>query len=50
MRWTPWVFPLGVLVGGAFFPFPVAILLYWVTNSAWTLVQQWLVLRPPLRR
>jgi len=46
MRWTPWVFPLGVLVGGAFFPFPVAILLYWLTNSAWTLVQQWLVLRP----
>jgi YidC/Oxa1 family membrane protein insertase len=45
MRWTPWVFPLGVLVGGALFPFPVAILLYWVTNGAWTLVQQWLVLR-----
>lgn len=46
MRWTPWVFPLGVLVGGAFFPFPVAILLYWLTNSAWTLVQQWLTLGP----
>lgn len=46
MRWTPWVFPLGVLVGGAFFPFPVAILLYWLTNSAWTLGQQWLVLGP----
>jgi YidC/Oxa1 family membrane protein insertase len=50
MRWTPWVFPLGVLVGGAFFPFPVAILLHWLTNSAWTLVQQWLVLRRPLQR
>jgi YidC/Oxa1 family membrane protein insertase len=49
MRWTPWVFPLGVLVGGAFFPFPVAILLYWLTNSAWTLGQQWLVLRSPLQ-
>jgi YidC/Oxa1 family membrane protein insertase len=49
MRWTPWVFPLGVLIGGAFFPFPVAILLYWLTNSAWTLVQQWLVLRGPLQ-
>jgi len=49
MRWAPWVFPLGVLVGGAFFPFPVAILLYWLTNSAWTLVQQWLVLRPDRR-
>jgi YidC/Oxa1 family membrane protein insertase len=44
MRWMPWVFPLGVLVGGAFFPFPVAILLYWLTNSAWTLAQQWWVL------
>jgi YidC/Oxa1 family membrane protein insertase len=44
MRWTPWVFPLGVLAGGLFFPFPVAILLYWLTNSAWTLAQQWLVL------
>jgi YidC/Oxa1 family membrane protein insertase len=49
MRWTPWVFPLGVLIGGLFFPFPVAILLYWLTNSAWTLVQQWLVLRPAPR-
>jgi YidC/Oxa1 family membrane protein insertase len=46
MRWTPWIFPLGVLIGGAFFPFPVAILLYWLTNSAWTLGQQWLVGRP----
>jgi YidC/Oxa1 family membrane protein insertase len=50
MRWTPWVFPLGVLVGGAFFPFPVAILLYWLTNSAWTLVQQWLAFRRPLQQ
>jgi YidC/Oxa1 family membrane protein insertase len=50
MRWTPWVFPLGVLVGGAFFPFPVAILLYWLTNSAWTLGQQWLVLGKPLQQ
>lgn len=46
MRWTPWVFPLGALVGGLFFPFPVAILLYWFTNNVWTLVQQRLVYRP----
>ena len=45
MRLTPWVFPLGALVGGLFFPFPVAILLYWLTNNAWTLVQQRLVHR-----
>lgn len=46
MRWTPWVFPLGVLIGGAFFPFPIAILLYWLANNVWTLVQQWIVFRP----
>ncbi|OLT14579.1 hypothetical protein BJF78_18410 [Pseudonocardia sp. CNS-139] len=46
VRWTPWVFPLGVLVSGALFPFPIATLLYWMTNSGWTVVQQWLVLRP----
>ena len=33
-----WVFPLGVLVGGAFLP--VAILVYWLSNNAWTLAQQ----------
>jgi len=33
-----WVFPLGVLVGGPFLP--VAILLYWLSNNGWTLVQQ----------
>jgi YidC/Oxa1 family membrane protein insertase len=45
MRWTPWIFPAGVLVSGVFFPFPIAILLYWLTNSTWTLGQQWLVHR-----
>jgi len=33
-----WVFPFFVLVGGPFLP--VAILLYWLSNNAWTLVQQ----------
>lgn len=47
LRLTPWIFPLGALVGGLFFPFPVAILLYWLTNNAWTLVQQRLVHRRP---
>jgi YidC/Oxa1 family membrane protein insertase len=46
MRWSPWVFPLGALVGGAFFPLPIAILLYWLANNVWTLVQQWIVFRP----
>ncbi|QKT13840.1 membrane protein insertase YidC [Rhodococcus sp. W8901] len=38
-----WVFPLGVLVFGAFLP--IAILLYWVSNNAWTYGQQHLVFR-----
>jgi YidC/Oxa1 family membrane protein insertase len=43
LRWMPWIFPLGTLVGGAFLPFPIAILLYWLTQNVWTLVQQRLV-------
>ena len=35
---TLWVFPLFVFFGGPFLP--VAILLYWLSNNAWTLVQQ----------
>ncbi|MFE7799226.1 membrane protein insertase YidC [Nocardia sp. NPDC057440] len=38
-----WVFPAGAIVGGALLP--VAILLYWVSNNAWTLAQQHLVYR-----
>jgi YidC/Oxa1 family membrane protein insertase len=38
---TLYIFPLGVLVGGFFFP--VAILLYWLSNNAWTLGQQHIV-------
>ena len=33
-----WVFPAGALVGGPFLP--VAVLVYWVSNNAWTLAQQ----------
>jgi YidC/Oxa1 family membrane protein insertase len=40
---TMWVFPLGVLVGGFFFP--IAILMYWLANNAWTLGQQYVVYR-----
>ncbi len=36
-----YVFPLGILVSGAFFP--VAILLYWVSNNLWTYGQQHIV-------
>jgi YidC/Oxa1 family membrane protein insertase len=35
---TLWVFPLGVLVFGG--GFPVGLLLYWLSNNAWTLGQQ----------
>ncbi|MGH3931486.1 MAG: membrane protein insertase YidC [Pseudonocardiaceae bacterium] len=45
MRWTPWIFPLGTIIGGLFFPFPIAIVLYWLANSAWTMAQQHLVYR-----
>ena len=38
---TLYIFPLGVLVGGFFFP--VAILLYWLSNNGWTLGQQHIV-------
>ncbi|WP_228001254.1 YidC/Oxa1 family membrane protein insertase [Nocardia australiensis] len=38
-----WVFPAGAIVGGAVLP--VAILLYWVSNNAWTLAQQHFVYR-----
>ncbi|MBY6411933.1 membrane protein insertase YidC [Rhodococcus sp. BP-252] len=36
-----YIFPLGVLVFGAFLP--IAILLYWVSNNLWTYGQQHLV-------
>jgi YidC/Oxa1 family membrane protein insertase len=45
MRFMPWIFPLGVLLGGLFAAFPVAILLYWLTNNLWTLGQQHIVSR-----
>jgi len=38
---SQYVFPLGILVSGPFFP--VAILLYWVSNNIWTYGQQHLV-------
>jgi YidC/Oxa1 family membrane protein insertase len=41
----PWVAPLGVLVGGLFFPVPIALLLYWMTGSLATLVQQLVITR-----
>ncbi|GGF90847.1 membrane protein OxaA [Rhodococcoides trifolii] len=37
------VVPLGVLVGGPFVP--VAILIYFLANNAWTALQQWVVFR-----
>lgn len=38
-----YLFPLGVVAGGPFFP--LAILIYWLSNNLWTLGQQWLVYR-----
>jgi YidC/Oxa1 family membrane protein insertase len=33
-----YLFPLGVVAGGPFFP--IAILIYWLSNNLWTLAQQ----------
>jgi YidC/Oxa1 family membrane protein insertase len=38
---TLYVFPLGVLVFGAFFP--IGLLVYWLGNNFWTLGQQYLI-------
>ena len=38
-----YVFPLGVVAGGPFFP--LAILIYWLSNNLWTLAQQRVVYR-----
>ncbi|HEY6425530.1 MAG TPA: membrane protein insertase YidC [Pseudonocardiaceae bacterium] len=38
-----YLFPLGVVAGGPFFP--LAILLYWLSNNLWTLAQQRVVYR-----
>lgn len=40
-RLSLYVFPIGILATGPFFP--VAILLYWVSNNLWTYVQQHIV-------
>jgi YidC/Oxa1 family membrane protein insertase len=40
---TLYVFPLGVLVFGLFFP--IGLLLYWLANNSWTLMQQRIVYR-----
>jgi YidC/Oxa1 family membrane protein insertase len=40
---TMWVFPIGLLVFGVFFP--VAILVYFLSQNTWTLAQQFLIYR-----
>ncbi|HWN26141.1 MAG TPA: membrane protein insertase YidC, partial [Actinomycetospora sp.] len=40
---TMWVFPVGLLVFGVFFP--VAILIYFLSQNTWTLAQQFLIYR-----
>ncbi|WP_216212289.1 membrane protein insertase YidC [Amycolatopsis aidingensis] len=38
---TLYIFPVGVLVFGAFFP--IGLLIYWLANNGWTLMQQRIV-------
>lgn len=40
---TLYLFPLGVLIFGFFFP--IGLLLYWLANNSWTLMQQAVVYR-----
>jgi YidC/Oxa1 family membrane protein insertase len=40
---TMWLFPVGLLVFGAFFP--IAILIYFLSQNSWTLGQQFLIYR-----
>jgi YidC/Oxa1 family membrane protein insertase len=40
---TMWLFPIGLLVFGAFFP--IAILIYFLSQNTWTLGQQFLIYR-----
>lgn len=40
---TLYLFPVGVLVFGAFFP--IGLLMYWLANNSWTLMQQRIVYR-----
>lgn len=40
---TMYLFPMGVLVFGLFFP--IGLLLYWLANNSWTLMQQNIVYR-----
>lgn len=40
-----WVGPAAVLVGGLLFPVPLALILYWAVNGAWTMVQTLLMNR-----
>jgi YidC/Oxa1 family membrane protein insertase len=44
-RVLQWVVPIGLVVSGLVFPFPVGVLIYWLTSNVWTLVQQQLVYR-----
>jgi YidC/Oxa1 family membrane protein insertase len=40
---TMYIFPIGVLIFGLFFP--IGLLLYWLANNTWTLMQQRIVYR-----
>lgn len=44
-RMMIWVAPLSVLVGGLFFPVPLALIVYWAVNGTWTTVSTLLMNR-----
>jgi YidC/Oxa1 family membrane protein insertase len=49
-RLMMWIIPIGVLVSGLLFSFPLGVLLYWFTSNLWTLAQQAYIVRfhPPV--
>jgi YidC/Oxa1 family membrane protein insertase len=40
-----YLFPIGIPIGAVLFPFPIGLLIYWLANNAWTLMQQAIVYR-----
>ncbi|WP_018684249.1 membrane protein insertase YidC [Actinokineospora enzanensis] len=35
-----YVFPVGIIAGGLFFPVPLGLIVYWLANNSWTAWQQ----------
>lgn len=45
-----YVIPFGLLFTGTIFPFPLGVLIYWVSNNVWTMGQQYYIFKRIARR